>query len=128
MSRSPTRYVVYVALLVVYLLHNDLWLWDDPSIVLGLPVGLTYHVGYSLLAALMMFLLVRHAWPEELEAMDDVEAPGSHGIPTVDELLEDAVESRPEAPGSSGPDAPGESGADVPGGPGPDPSDRGSGR
>jgi hypothetical protein len=32
-----------------------------------LPPGLTYHLGYSLLAALTMALLVRFCWPTHLE-------------------------------------------------------------
>ena len=50
------------AVLAVYLLHNDLWLWDDPSRVLGLPVGLGYHVAFCIAAAGLMALLVRTTW------------------------------------------------------------------
>jgi hypothetical protein len=32
-----------------------------------LPPGLTYHLGYSVLAAITMALLVRFAWPAHLE-------------------------------------------------------------
>jgi len=32
-----------------------------------LPVGLAYHAGYSILAAIMMAVLVKVAWPEHLE-------------------------------------------------------------
>lgn len=66
MSRGPVRALLYVALILIFLLHNDLWLWDDGRFVLGLPVGLTYHVLYCLVAALIMTLLVRFAWPETL--------------------------------------------------------------
>lgn len=31
------------------------------------PVGLVYHLGYSMLATLMMVVLVRFAWPTHLE-------------------------------------------------------------
>lgn len=54
------RRLAWVALALLYLLHNDLWLWDDGRLALGLPVGLLYHVGYCLAAAaLMAFLLSR---------------------------------------------------------------------
>ena len=59
-----------LALLVfaVYLLHQDSWNWHDKSLVFGfMPKGLAYHAGYSLLAAFMMWLLVKFAWPEKLE-------------------------------------------------------------
>jgi hypothetical protein len=58
------RLPLYAALLLLFLLRHDLWLWDDPRLVLGLPVGLTYHLGYSLVTALVMLVLVTLAWPE----------------------------------------------------------------
>ena len=61
------RWTLYAAIVVLYVLHNDIWFWYDPRIVLGLPIGLTYHVGYNLAAAVLMFLLVRFAWPSHLE-------------------------------------------------------------
>lgn len=58
------------ALVLLYVLHNDLWWWDDPSLVLGLPVGLTFHVGLCLAAALVMGLLARRLRPSALEPRD----------------------------------------------------------
>ena len=53
----------------VYLLHQDFWNWERTQpLVLGfLPVGLAYHVGYSLMASVAMAVLVRHCWPAQLE-------------------------------------------------------------
>ncbi len=69
---SPrARVALYAALGVLYLLHNDLWLWHDGSLVLGLPAGLTYHVLYCLATAVLMAALVRWAWPADLEASSD---------------------------------------------------------
>ncbi len=53
------RRLIYALLLLVFLLRHDLWFWDDPSPVLGLPVGLTYHIGICLAAAVAFWLLVR---------------------------------------------------------------------
>ena len=55
--------------LVVFALHQDFWNWTKAGpLFLGLlPPGLTYHLGYSVLAALTMALLVGHAWPAGLE-------------------------------------------------------------
>lgn len=44
---------------LLFLLHNDLWLWNDGRIVLGLPVGLLYHVGYCVVAALVLWGILR---------------------------------------------------------------------
>jgi hypothetical protein len=72
MSKNPWKWPLYALLLVLYLLHNDLWLWDDATLVLGLPVGLIYHVGFSLATGIVLTLLVLKAWPDDLdgEALD----------------------------------------------------------
>ena len=53
------RLVSWIALGVLFLLHNDLWLWDDARIVLGLPVGLLYHLSYCLIAAVLLAVILR---------------------------------------------------------------------
>jgi hypothetical protein len=55
--------------LAVYLLHQDYWNWTkaEPLVFGFLPIGLAYHAGYSILAALMMAVLVKFAWPKHLE-------------------------------------------------------------
>jgi len=70
---GPRRLSRILALLLlvaaVYALHQDFWNWQriEPLLFGFLPVGLAYHVAYSLLAALMMAVLVRFAWPAHLE-------------------------------------------------------------
>lgn len=51
----------------VYLLHQDLWFWHAASPILFgvLPIGLAYHVLYSIVVAGVMWLLVRYAFPED---------------------------------------------------------------
>lgn len=73
MKSTFPRRLLYVALFVLYLLHNDLWLWDDPQLLLGLPIGLLYHIGFCLAAALMMALLVNYAWPRHLRDEEERE-------------------------------------------------------
>ena len=66
-------------LIVVALLHQDFWNWTDKSLVFGiLPVGLAYHAAYSCLAAVMMWLLVKFAWPHELEHPEKASEGASH--------------------------------------------------
>ena len=68
--RSPAV-VLLLALvaLVVIVLRHDYWFWDTPyPLLFGfLPVGLWWQALVSLLAAGMMWLMVRLAWPQELE-------------------------------------------------------------
>ena len=70
--------IILTLAVILGLMHQDLWWWDDGTLVLGfLPIGLAYHITYSLLAASLWALAVRIAWPHHLE--DDVaaEAPAT---------------------------------------------------
>jgi hypothetical protein len=75
MNQTHRKRFLYVCLLELYFLHNDLWFWSDPRMIFGLPVGLIYHVLYCVAASVLMFALVRYAWPRGLE----VEASEEHG-------------------------------------------------
>ena len=71
MKETFSRWILYLALFVLYLLHNDLWFWNTPQLALGLPIGLLYHIGFCVVAAILMILLVNYAWPHHLEAEDN---------------------------------------------------------
>ena len=76
------RLLAAVPLLILYATHVDVWQWHDASIVLGLPVGLTYHVAACLLAVGALAILVRWAWPHELVhdlSSDDVSDSRAEG-------------------------------------------------
>ena len=63
------RKAVYLVIIVLALLHQDFWLWDDASLLFGfLPVGLAYHAVYSILAGLVWLLALTYAWPAAVEA------------------------------------------------------------
>ena len=55
----------WLALLGLFALHQDLWLWNDGELLFGLPVGLTYHLAYCLAAGLLMTWLVRERTRDE---------------------------------------------------------------
>jgi hypothetical protein len=62
------KFLVYLAVPVLYILHQDWWFWTDKDHrLLGMPIGLTYQVGFCLAASLLMLCLVRFAWPSHLE-------------------------------------------------------------
>jgi hypothetical protein len=54
----------------LYFLHQDFWFWRTASpLVFGfLPIGLFYHACYTVAVSLLMWLLVKYAWPAHLEA------------------------------------------------------------
>ena len=58
MKSKTARRSIYVVLLLVFLAHNDFWLWNDGARVLGLPVGLLYHVAYCGVASLVLWWVV----------------------------------------------------------------------
>jgi len=63
------RTTLYLSLLILFLLHQDSWLWDDSTLLLGfLPLGLAYHALYCVATSVLMYLLATRAWPEEAEA------------------------------------------------------------
>ena len=71
MVRDPPcamkRLIILLAL-VLAVLHQDFWNWDNDSLVFGfMPVGLAYHAGYSLAAVALWSLAIKFAWPTELE-------------------------------------------------------------
>lgn len=65
------KWRLVLLVLVVIVLHQDVWFWTDKTLVFGfLPIGLAYHGFYSLLASATMWVLVRYAWPSDLERME----------------------------------------------------------
>jgi len=71
------RWLLVGLLIVAVLLHQDFWLWTDRTLVFGfLPIGLAYHIAYSLGAAALMGLLVRYMWPAHLEESETA-SPGA---------------------------------------------------
>ena len=78
--KKKMPFILAVAVLVFYGLHQDLWFWRqaDPLILGFIPIGLFYHALYSIAAAGLMWLLVRYCWPGHLEeAADNAEATSS---------------------------------------------------
>ena len=71
MKISLIRKTLYLALLALYLLHKDLWNWQSPALLCGLPVGLVYHIAFCVAMAVLMALLVKYAWPSQLEIEED---------------------------------------------------------
>ncbi len=60
-------------ILAIYILHQDFWNWKkaEPLVFGFLPIGLAYHAGYSILAAILMAILVKVAWPKHLEHVQE---------------------------------------------------------
>lgn len=77
--------LVYGLLILLAVLHQDFWWWDtyDPLVFGFIPIGLAYHAGVSLAAAILWALAIRHCWPagvddDEPGAADAADREGEH--------------------------------------------------
>lgn len=78
-SRTGTRVIVVLVVLLL-VLHQDNWFWDDGRLVLGiLPIGLFWHVLISIGATLTWALATKVAWP--LDDFASGEAVPSDAVP-----------------------------------------------
>ena len=53
----------------LYALHQDVWFWREarPLVFGFLPIGLFYHIAYTVATSALMLVLVRSYWPAHLE-------------------------------------------------------------
>lgn len=66
------RTLLVIVVVVLYILHQDFWFWHTAyfrgAIPFGfIPIGLFYQACFSVAASLVMWLLVKFAWPSHLE-------------------------------------------------------------
>jgi hypothetical protein len=76
------KYLLAAAWIAVLLvLHQDVWLWTNKTLLFGcVPIGLAYHAGFTVLAAITLFIFTRTIWPKHLEEEEQrLPPPGSGG-------------------------------------------------
>ena len=63
------RILLVIAVVALYVLHQDIWFWRTayPLVFGFIPIGLFYQGCFSIAACLLMWLLVKFAWPAHLE-------------------------------------------------------------
>ena len=63
------RALLVIAVIALYVLHQDFWFWRTahPFVFGFIPIGLFYQACFSMAASLLMWLLVKFAWPSHLE-------------------------------------------------------------
>lgn len=58
------KFVVWGLVLLLMILHQDIWFWEDTTLVFGfMPITLLYHAGISLGAGITWYLATIYAWP-----------------------------------------------------------------
>ncbi len=72
-SQSKTgRKIIGALVVVMAILHQDFWWWDDNTLVFGfMPIALAYHAMFSIAAACLWALAIKIAWPYHLERLAD---------------------------------------------------------
>lgn len=71
------RVLVYGLLVLLAIVHQDYWWWDkiDPLVFGFVPIGLAYHAGVSIVAAILWAMAVKYCWPA-----DAVDPVGESGV------------------------------------------------
>jgi hypothetical protein len=79
------RFILVLLVLTFYALHQDIWFWRTAQpVVFGvLPIGLFYHAAYTAAISLLMWVLVRLAWPGHLDDEDEKEMSGRQTPPAA---------------------------------------------
>ena len=75
------RLLLVIAVVALYVLHQDFWFWRTarPLVFGFVPIGLFYQACFSVAASLLMWLLVKHAWPTHLEQeVEEESEEGTH--------------------------------------------------
>lgn len=71
------KYGIWGLVLLLAILHQDNWLWDNDTLVFGfLPVTLLFHACLSVAAAFTWFLATRFAWPVDADEASGASADG----------------------------------------------------
>ena len=95
------RALLLIIVGALYVLHQDFWFWRaaHPLVFGFIPIGLFYHACYTVVAALVMWMLVRHAWPshleEEIERSADLSRQDSHPVAREGAELNRRLKSAP---------------------------------
>lgn len=75
------RNLVWILIFLLFILHQDNWLWDNGTLVFGVfPMGLAYHVGVSLAASVLWYLATVYCWPAGLDEVEP-ESPEARSQP-----------------------------------------------
>jgi len=66
------KLLIWILVAALIVAHHDFWNWDSDQILFGfMPIGLVYHVGISIAAALVWAFACTFAWPQGVDQFDD---------------------------------------------------------
>jgi hypothetical protein len=64
---NPFNKWIWIAIAGLLFLHHDFWFWENDYLVGGfMPIGLAYHVIYSIVVTITWVILTFKFWPQDL--------------------------------------------------------------
>ncbi|MDE0734960.1 MAG: DUF3311 domain-containing protein [Pirellulaceae bacterium] len=64
MRNNQGKYLVIGLVVLLVILHQDIWFWDSYEPAFGfMPVALLWHAGISVAASITWFIATKVAWP-----------------------------------------------------------------
>ncbi len=73
--RHRMKLLTWLLVAALIVAHHDFWNWESDQVLFGfMPIGLAYHVGISLAAALVWAFACAFAWPQNVDQFDDLAA------------------------------------------------------
>ena len=65
MNKSTGKWIIVGLVILLIILHHDVWNWDNKKPVFGfMPMALLWQAGISIGAGATWFLATKIAWPE----------------------------------------------------------------
>lgn len=72
MNKSNGKFVIICLVILLIILHHDVWNWDNKEPVFGfMPMALLWQSGISIGAGVTWFLATRIAWPDFSEDVEE---------------------------------------------------------
>lgn len=72
--------VVWGVLILLAVIHQDVWFWDDATLIFGfVPIGLLFHLAISIAAGVTWWMATRYCWPNLIE---DASQSDEGGVPS----------------------------------------------
>jgi hypothetical protein len=66
------KLIIWLLVAMLLIFHQDFWNWNDSTTVNGfLPIGMAYHIGVSIAAAIVWLIACTFAWPKGIDEFDD---------------------------------------------------------
>ncbi len=60
------KWFVIVAILILLIAHQDYWQWERNDLILGfVPYNMAYHIGVSVVTAVVWIIVCFCFWPEQ---------------------------------------------------------------